>query len=1030
MRTHEGTNGASPGVMIAGRYRLLRSIGAGTHGEVWEASDTVTARRMAIKLLRPDTELALARVQLEVAALRQRLPGVVELFDDGVDGEQPYLVMELVDGTPFPGRSSPCSWADIADLTVSLLETLGRVHAASVIHRDLKPENVLVTAERQIRILDFGLAYRANPASTERLTGRGEVLGTPAYIAPEQLRGVSVSERSDLYAVGVMLYTALAGQLPHQGSTIGELFFSRLNRRPTPIDQIVPMVPTAVARVVDRLLAILPEERPRSAFEVLALLRGQPAIDTPHFPWLGPQEPLLKLVNAARRSRSIDVVGPSGSGKTRCLLAVEQAMDRERRIIWIQPSDRAFASLSPIVGTLAEYASQSLTEVSTAVEACLRSTLSEGAILLVDDAEQIDRMSAEALARCRNAGAIVRAFSDHKLITSPPAVGGEDLVRLTPLCEVDLRSLFAGPDRLLHLREDAARVLLQRTDGLPARICHEVTTWVRLNIARWLRNLLVVQRDALERLESGLFVAAPIQAESTLLAALPAPLADTLTWMALAWPHTRVELISQVMGEARFRVEHAVNELISRGLARELPDGRIEPRGAGAAIERWTYDRLQRAHQAIALALAPGDRGRLLHLLLAGAESDAARLAVGHEATVTAERLIDEGRLGHAIAAIESGLRSLRGMDAPPAESVERLLGLYMETAVAEGTPHALDRAIYAICRTEQQTEVVRQLEMLGRAALGLEDWTGRPSERVESVRPFADRRMERVRLAVRVAAARHLPDRSVEEAILQEMTDTPLAADPEFRASLDTWWGRLRYRQGRFREAAGLHASAARHTSAVLVKAYSKVSGALALMEAFAFQEARALAEEASALASLHRHAYYEMFAAWILRALAYRTDCADHPDIDLIAAVPYVGGKELEGVIYLNEAAVAWRAGKLDAAGKLADKAYQALSAIGQRSGPLLARCLLIALRAPVHEEEIDSICARAKGDLLPGLGVQALGLLALGGRLPRGAVNPSALQTLTAPVPRGAWTLRMDILSVEESIDAIAAAKQHEG
>jgi hypothetical protein len=1018
--------GAAP--LIAARYQPIALLGKGGHGEVWRARDVVSRRDVAVKLLRADVAVAPARVQLEVAALRQRLPGVVELIDDGIDAGRPYLVMELVEGAPFPGRPTPAAWSDIVDVTVALLETLGRVHAASVIHRDLKPENVLVTAERQIKILDFGLAYRAGQARDERLTARHEILGTPAFISPEQLRGGAGDQRSDLYSVGLMLYAALAGELPHKGSHLGELFFARLNQRPAPLDQVVSNIPEVVARVVESLLAVAPEDRPGSAFEVLARLRGEAAIEAPHFPWLGDQAPLQRLVDAVRRGGSIDIVGPRGSGRTRCLLAVDQALSGERRVVWIRPSERAFAGLAPIVGTLDEHASAGLDEVTELVDARLRDTLRGGAVLFVDDAADIDRLSAEALGRCRDAGSIVRAFAEQGP-GGPSRQGGQDVglddaeVRLRPLREEDLRSLFAGPDRLLHLREDAAQELYRRTSGLQARVTHEVTTWVNLGVARWLRNLLVVSRDGIDRLELGFQVSSPVEDDTTAaVASLAAPLADMLAWITLAWPHARLDTLARLKGDARFRVEHDLNQLCARGLVRRLEDGRIEPRSHGAVVRSWTPARHRSAHSALAEILAPGDEGRLLHLLLGAAEPDGVQAAVGREARVLAERLVDEGRSGRAVAAIASGLRSLRGLGTAAALDLERLLGLLVETAIDGGTPHALDRALYEICRTEPRTTTLARLEALARAALGVEDFTGQALLRADAVAPFGDRRMERIRLGVRVAAARHHPGPEREEEVLAEISASCLEDDVELRARLDTWTGHLRYRQGRYRDAARLNHQAAQRTSSVFVRVYALVWGALASMDDFDFAEARATADEARRQAAHHRHAYHELFATWILRAVDYRTDQARQPDLELLGAVPHVGRKQLDGVVHLNEAAIAWRWGKRDVAARLAREALRSLSAIGHEDGSLLAASLLVALGEPADRAHVSELCARVKGGLMPGIGVQALALVARAGKLPGGVVDRERLEALTTGVPPACWGLRMDLLSMDESLDAL--------
>ncbi|WP_437950748.1 serine/threonine-protein kinase [Sorangium sp. So ce296] len=477
-----------------------------------------------------------------------------EAGEDQIENGRPYLVMERIQGESFPGQRRPCAWADIADVTASLLETMAHVHAGFVVHRDLKPENVLITPERQVKVLDFGLVHRTD-AMAQRFTRDLEILGTPAYRAPEQLRG-SASERSDLYAVGVMVYEALAGRLPYNGATLGELLRAQ-KQAPVPLAEAAPGVPAAVARVVEELIAYDPEARPRSAADALRRLRGEVSVETPQFSWLGPQDTLHALVRAARAGRSVDLVGPRGVGKTLYLRALAQVLGDERRVVFLTPSERAFGSLSPLVGALADHAVRSLAEVGAVVEAEVRQALAGGAVLLADDAEQLDRASLNVLAACRAAGTIVRVRGtaplpdegppDHRHPDHP-----EETLTLSPLREEHLRGLFAGPDRLLHLREDAARVLHMRTEGMPGRIIEELATWLRLGVARWKRNLLVVHRAAIEALESGLLHAAPIDPSPVKVQGVPDALVDLLVWLTLAWPHADAALIATASGEPCF----------------------------------------------------------------------------------------------------------------------------------------------------------------------------------------------------------------------------------------------------------------------------------------------------------------------------------------------------------------------------------------------------------------------------------------------------------------------------------------------
>lgn len=1029
------TDGA-PGV-IAGRYELLERLGEGGHGEVWEARDRVSGRTVAVKLLRPGVEFSAARAQLEVAALRMRLPGVVELHDDGVEGGRPYLVMERVQGAPFPGQAIPCAWADIAGAAAALLETLAHVHASSVVHRDLKPANVLVTSEGRIKLLDFGIARRTT-AGDVRLTERVELLGTPAYMAPEQVRG-SADERADLYAVGVMLYEALAGRPPFEGTTWAQLMRAR-QKKPIPLAQAAPGVPPAVAQVVEQLLAADPEQRPRSAAAVLQVLRGEPSLDAPHFPWLGPQHALRALAAAVQAGRSVDLHGARGVGRTRCLMALQQALGDRRRVVWLVPAEDAFASLSPLLGELSELADATLREVRAEVRQRVRAALAEGVVILADDAERIDAATLSVLAGCRSDGAIVHAYRTATRFSPPHALrhaqpGDEesldpsssspedtDVIVLPALREKHLRSLFAGPDRLLHLREDAARALHLRTEGLPARVTEEVTRWVRLGIAHWVRNHLVIQRDTIEALGSGLLLAAPVLSADAALDGVPEVLVDLLAWLTLAWPHTEPALLARAMGKPLFRVEAHLAELVEASLAERSPDGTFVPRVPVSAASCWTEERVRDAHGALARLLSPGTPGRLGHLWMRGAGTDADRREIAAEAAALGERLLDEGRLEAAVATLEQGIRQVREPGAGPVVEQVRLLALWTEAAIELGTPRALDRVLFEICRVERREGLPGRLEELCRAALGTREFTARPLERIDQVAPFEDRRLERMRLSVRALAARHLDDLAAQEAVLREIASELPAGDADAEATLANHLGRLRYRQGRFREAAELHREAAEKAKSPLVTTYSSVTGALAYMDAFAFEEALVWASRALGLARSLRHAYYEALAEWILRSLAYRMGTAGMPDLELVEASVFIGVAQMEGLIALNEAAVAFRSGPSAGGRGLAARAHDVFSSIGDHQSALLMRCLAIALGEAASPGEIDDLARRAMSPLMPGIGLQCLALLAAAGHIPPGEIPVARISELGAAIPREHWSKRMDVLSADECIEAL--------
>jgi hypothetical protein len=1014
------------GALIAGRYRLRRQLGQGGHGEVWEGDDNLASTVVAIKLLLSGSGAEPARVRREVSALRLlRLPGVVRLLDEGTDDDRPFLVMELVPGDPFPGAGIPRAWPAIARATVALLETMGRIHAAGVVHRDLKPANVLVGADGLPVVLDFGLS--SGRRLGDGLTQEGTILGTPAYLAPEQILGESVAPAADLYALGVMLYEALAGRLPHEARGLQELIMARLVRRPRPLRELSPEVPPVIAGVVDLLLSRAPEDRPRSAGEVLAMLHGQPIANLagPPLPRLGGDAPLEALLAAARSHRSLDLVGPSGSGRSRLLHEVAEALQREgRRVAWAPPGRRMFASVEALVGALAEHSDRRLHEVRALVDERITAMIADGTTVIADDAERLDPESAAALDRCRGAGAILRA----RLAAAPAREGS---VELEPVDEATLKPLFAGPDRFFHLQTDAARILWTRTEGLQARIAEEVTAWLRAGLARWDGALLSVDRDALDRLAAGLRVVAGAHAGASLKSSGLAPhLEELCAWVAVAWPSTDPALIGRAMALPVWRVEADLEELARRGVVRILADGRVELRTAAPADDGWSPDRRRAAHRAIARALPEGAEGRLLHLL--AGEDDAATADVdeiAREADVLARRIAQDGYLGRATTALAQALFAVRRAPLPEdtsrSASEERLLATWVQVALEDATPQAMDRVLYELCRTRPRTPRTAQLEELVRAALAFGVGGERASELASAMAPFSDPELERRRQGIRVLAARRGSQR-LEERVLVELTGwAESSTEAQTRARFAGWLGRLRYRQGRFEEAARLHGEAADWETWGAARIAARLNAASALMEAFRHEEAAAWAEAAREQARACRHAFFEARAEWLLRSTAYRSGRALEPDRELVNAVALLGMRDFEATTYLTEAAIAYRAGDLLCAADIADRAARIWTSIGDTGPAMLARSFALACgSARGAADEIDALAERARACATPGLGIQALAFLTLTEGSARPDWQAAALPLLAGIAPPH-FQMRMDVLSARESLDLLGTA-----
>ncbi|MHB2021154.1 MAG: serine/threonine-protein kinase [Candidatus Xenobia bacterium] len=256
-----------------GRWLILRLLGRGGCASVYEAIDADTLSdtdRVALKILHTGavTDAFRARFRREVAICSKlNHPNLVRILDWG-DSEVFFMTMELVEGQSLRGvmRQGPLPLPQTLHLLEPVCAALAYAHERGIVHHDLKPENVMVTRDGRVRVMDFGIA---TGSQFERLTESGDLLGTPGYIAPEQMNGVRDDPRSDLYALGVMAYEMLCGRQPFEDRDVMVRMSQHLMIPPPRLEGVAP----ALADVVDRLLAKTPEARYESATEAWEALR-------------------------------------------------------------------------------------------------------------------------------------------------------------------------------------------------------------------------------------------------------------------------------------------------------------------------------------------------------------------------------------------------------------------------------------------------------------------------------------------------------------------------------------------------------------------------------------------------------------------------------------------------------------------------------------------------------------------------------------------------------------------------------------
>ncbi|MGC9671234.1 protein kinase domain-containing protein [Planosporangium sp. 12N6] len=277
------------GTLVGDRYELTYPVGRGGMGEVWAGYDRKLDRPVAVKVLHQvamaeaDRDTTVERFMRE-ARVTARLdhPGVPNVHDVGFHDGDIYIVMQLVSGVVLAdlvaerGRL-PVPWS--AAIGAQICSVLAAAHADSLVHRDLKPQNVIVTPAGTVKVLDFGIAALLGPADVPRLTVTGETLGTPTYMAPEQALGGAVGPRADLYALGCVLFELLVGEPPYQADTALGMLHSHMNDPVPLVDDHRDDVPDGLTKLVARLLAKDPLDRPESAVEVYELLMPWAAED-------------------------------------------------------------------------------------------------------------------------------------------------------------------------------------------------------------------------------------------------------------------------------------------------------------------------------------------------------------------------------------------------------------------------------------------------------------------------------------------------------------------------------------------------------------------------------------------------------------------------------------------------------------------------------------------------------------------------------------------------------------------------------
>ena len=268
-------SGALSGVLLNGRYSLRTRIGQGGMAEVYLADDLTLGRPVAVKVLRSQFALDpefLTRFQQEGrAAARLSHPGIVSVHDVGSSGLAQYIVMDYVDGPDLKAvlkARGRLPAAEACDIVIQVLGALHHAHQRGLVHRDVKPHNILLDADHNARLTDFGIA---RAAGEQQMTSTGTVIGTAAYFSPEQATGQPATAASDVYSAGVVLYELLTGRPPFDGDNPVAIALQHVRMEPTPPSRLNPAIPPRLEAVVLRALA----KDPAARFPTAAIMREQ-----------------------------------------------------------------------------------------------------------------------------------------------------------------------------------------------------------------------------------------------------------------------------------------------------------------------------------------------------------------------------------------------------------------------------------------------------------------------------------------------------------------------------------------------------------------------------------------------------------------------------------------------------------------------------------------------------------------------------------------------------------------------------------
>lgn len=322
------------GAVLDGRYRVDSLVATGGMSEVYRGLDLRLDRPVALKVM--DARYAgdehfLTRFQREARAVaRLKDPGLVAVYDQGIDGRHPFLVMELIEGGTLREllrERGPMPPHAVAAVLRPVLSGLAVAHHAGLVHRDIKPENILISDEGEVKIVDFGLVRAVAEA---KITSTSVILGTVAYLSPEQVRTGDTDSRGDVYAIGVLVYELLTGATPFTGDSTLAVAYQRLDRDVAPPSSVIGGIPRQFDDLVRRATSRTPDQRFADAADMLDELDAVVnELGLPHFRVPAPR-------NSALHNSAIVPTGPHRASQT------TENLDKPTEVAAVSRQTRAF----------------------------------------------------------------------------------------------------------------------------------------------------------------------------------------------------------------------------------------------------------------------------------------------------------------------------------------------------------------------------------------------------------------------------------------------------------------------------------------------------------------------------------------------------------------------------------------------------------------------------------------------------------------------------------------------------------------